>query len=210
MKELTITSKNIEDLNNLPSDLEILNCHYNKLEELPNLPDTLTELYCGCNFLKKLPELPDTLKSLYCFNNKLEELPELPDKLGILFCSENELTELPKLPDTLKILNCSINILSELPKLPKSLERLNCYNNPFECPISKDIIEKFDLGVNRLYTMKKEEEYRTSSYQYFLLDKYYSKFADIVYNFSELDIEFHDEVKDKYDHLFSGLKYNLI
>jgi len=100
--------------------------------------------------------------------------------------------------------------LIKLPKLPESLEKIYCSNNPFECPISKDIIEKYKMNIKQLYTIKKKNDFKTLEYQLFLMDKYYNKFADIVYNFSELDIEFHDEVKLKYEHLFSGLIFNLI
>jgi len=190
MKELKIGKRNIEKMNDLPGDIEILSCYNLGLIKLPMLPDSLKEIYCGCNELVELPELPKTLVLLNCFSNKLIELPELPKSLNFLSCTNNK--------------------LSKLPTLPNKLVQLYCANNPFECPIEKDIIERYKMNIKTIYTEQKIEEYRTLDYQYFLLDKYGYKINDIVYNFNGLGIEFHNELKLKYDHLFTGLQYNLI
>jgi len=210
MKSLAIRFDNKKDLYNLPNNLEELECVGIKLLELPELPNTLKYLYCSVNRLKSLPKLPGTLIELYCRDNNLTELPKLPVTLQILSCYNNKLTELPELPNSLSSLFCHDNKLKNLPDLPDTLTKFSCFNNPFECPIGKDIIEKFKLNILKLYTRQKMTQFKTKKYQDFLLDKYYSKFADIVYNFDLLGIEFHEEVKQKYEHLFTGLQYNLI
>ena len=170
----------------------------------------MKQLIIGKRNIEDLNDLPDYLEYLSCHNIKLTELPVLPKSLKYLHCNDNILIELPELPDTLKIIECSNNFLKELPELPKTLTIFICSNNPFECPIDKDIIEKHKISIKDLYTDKKIEEYETLEYQDFLLENYFYKFTDILYNFNVLEIKFHDEIKTKYEHLFAGLKYNLI
>jgi hypothetical protein len=100
------------------------------LTSLPELPDNLEILNCGYNKLTNLQHLPDTLLELYCSMNKLTSLPTLPKGLQKLVCYENQLTRLPDLPDTLVFLNFETNRITSLPTLPNNLEHLVCHNNP--------------------------------------------------------------------------------
>ncbi len=109
LKELTLDENRIDDLNNLPDNIEFLT------------------IYGGVN---KISKLPKKLKSLICLNNEqLICLPELPEDLEILNCAQNNISDLPELPDSLMEIYCNDNKLSKLPTLPKSLNILDISNN---------------------------------------------------------------------------------
>jgi len=123
--------------NELPNSIERLYCHYNRLTSLPNeLPENLIELHCNHNELTRLPSLPESLERLECQYNKLTTLdnsnssvPVLKNRLKYLKCDHNEFTSLPELPNSIKILDCQHNKLTSLPTLPENLALLYCYNN---------------------------------------------------------------------------------
>jgi hypothetical protein len=131
LKYLYCNDNYITKLENLPPNLEELDCGGNLITELPtNLPNNLKSLVCDDNKITTLPELPHNLLYLHCNRNNLSFLPKLPNTLIDLKCSSNKITTIVELPPTLEELNCSSNQLTTLPKLPNTLANLNCsYNN---------------------------------------------------------------------------------
>ena len=77
-------------MNYLPYSLQELHCRYNtRLEELQNLPPQLLVLDCSrCN-IKNLDNIPDSLKTVYCQNNLITKFTRLPANLKELSCSGN-------------------------------------------------------------------------------------------------------------------------
>jgi len=187
--ELDLSGLELTSLPDLPANLKILNCGFNKLIKLPKLPDTLLELYCGnnkltslpdlpkglqtlvCNHneLTSLPELPNGLQNLNCKFNKLTSLPDLPNSLQELVCYQNELTNLPELPNTLEILDFETNRITNLPILPRNLKHLVCHTNPINL---KDI----DISVilKNIDTTKSIDGWKT-----YLIDTFGDKTIDI-------------------------------
>ena len=76
--ELSCANNLLVTLPNL-TNIQLLNCSYNRLDKLPELPDSLEELYCQVNAIGVLPKLP-MLRKLNCSHNHLSKLPELFDK----------------------------------------------------------------------------------------------------------------------------------
>ena len=100
------------------------------------------------------------LTYLYCYNNQLPSLDVSgATALAHLDCSSNHLTRLPKLPDSLRVLYCS--------------------NNPFEEPISQDIIKKFNLNESKLYTEERVKVFKSYEWQKSFLMKYPERYNDI-------------------------------
>jgi len=136
---------------NLPDDIDILDCAFNSLTHLPKLPLNLESLYCGNNQLTSLPELPDTLIGLYCGNNQLTSLPDLNNGLKLIILNVNQLTTLPKLPNTVAHIFCGNNRLTTLPELPDSLRSFICWNNPFIAPFNAFVLDySISRNINRL------------------------------------------------------------
>jgi len=130
-KTISISSDNINLLNDLPEDLYELQCFNLKLKKLPNLKlktPNLKELICPGNELTELPELPENLIYLNCNNNHLKKLPELPETLKTLNCNNNELKSLPDLKN---VRGCSANNnkISKMPKLTRNIMNLYLKNN---------------------------------------------------------------------------------
>jgi Leucine-rich repeat (LRR) protein len=69
---ITVLKISNKELTELPDDidkytnLEKLNCSYNKITSLDNLPPTLKELNCRVNQITSLDNLPPKLEVLYC------------------------------------------------------------------------------------------------------------------------------------------------
>lgn len=130
-KTISISSDNINLLNDLPEDLYELQCFNLKLKKLPNLKlktPNLERLDCFDNELQELPELPLKLVYLNCNNNQLKKLPELPETLKTLNCNNNELKSLPDLKN---VTGCSANDnkISKMPKLTRNIMNLYLKNN---------------------------------------------------------------------------------
>jgi|UniRef100_A0A6C0H1A6 Leucine-rich repeat (LRR) protein len=95
--KLDLSNLNLEYLPNLPENLIELYCDQNQLILLPdNLPKNLCILNCSFNKLKFLPNLPNNLEYLYCNNNNLLSLPnEFPNTIKGFDCRHNNLKFLP-------------------------------------------------------------------------------------------------------------------
>jgi Leucine-rich repeat (LRR) protein len=109
--ELNLAGLELEELpDNLPNNLERLNCSNNNLKSLSNLPPGLTFLNCSMNPLESLPDpLPEGLETLYCIESNLKTLPQLPSGLTTLVCANNQIHCLPVLPKSLQNLTCTGN-----------------------------------------------------------------------------------------------------
>ena len=132
LQDLECNNNRISELPELPPDLVWLSCNNNELEILPSLEYTsLTHLYCYENNLNSLPELPESIIEVDCTNNLIEgEIGYLPEVIEQFLCSNNQIAGLPELPQSLEVLDCNQNNLKELPELINtSLIRLNCSNN---------------------------------------------------------------------------------
>ena len=85
-------------MDNLPQNLEILDCSFNPITQLDNLPASLIELWCWNNKLTHLDNLPPNIKQLWCDNNNITHLDNLPSNIEIFSCSYNNITHLDNLP----------------------------------------------------------------------------------------------------------------
>jgi Leucine-rich repeat (LRR) protein len=110
-----VTPTTLDILNNLPSDITVLDCSKLKLKKLPNLfhLSQLKILYCHNNYLKELPTLPPNIEKLYCFNNKIKHLNCLlfATKIKIIHCQQNNIKDIPdfRLLPQLRIFNGACN-----------------------------------------------------------------------------------------------------
>ena len=160
-----------------------LNCSKNHLPSLDVSTNTaLTNLWCSKNHLPSLDVSTNTaLTHLYCYNNQLPSLDVSANTaLTYLYCYNNQLPSLDVSGATaLAHLNCSSNHLTRLPKLPDSLRVLYCSNNPFEEPISQDIIKKFNLNESKLYTEERVKVFKSYEWQKEFLKKHPERFNDI-------------------------------
>jgi Leucine-rich repeat (LRR) protein len=202
-KEMDVSNKKLTKLPELPNSLKSLYCDYNNLTKLPELPNSLEKLICHNNQLTKLPELPNSLKKIYCHYNNLTKLPELPNSLKKLYCHNNQLTKLPELPDSLNYLYCYNNNLTKLPELPNSLLKLDCFNNPFKEPIKKEIIEKFELDENKLYTTDSIELFKSYNFQKQFLTDNPTRYMDI-------EEWLRPEIKEEFAYLYDSDEFGII
>ena len=66
-----------EGLKKLPNDLHLytqlkeFSCAYNKLTQIDNLPSNIELLYCDNNKITQLDNLPHSLKVLHCQENNI-------------------------------------------------------------------------------------------------------------------------------------------
>ena len=127
---LDCSNNKINYLDNLPNSIQNLNCSNNKIISLDNLPECITTLLCSSNKLIYLDNLPQGLLYLDCSSNKLINLNNLPQELTHLDCSSNKLINLDNLPQKLTHLYCSLNNINVLNNLPQSLLIINCTKNP--------------------------------------------------------------------------------
>ena len=95
-----IKSKNVLNKNELLkiTTCKKLNISNNQIEEIANIPEQIEVLDCKFNSLKALSELPENLFYLYCQNNEITSLDNLNQKLTHLNCSSNKLVRLENLP----------------------------------------------------------------------------------------------------------------
>jgi len=160
-----------------------LNCSNNPLPSLDVSNNTaLTYLDCYNNQLPSLDVSANTaLTYLDCGGNQLPSLDVSANTaLTWLYCSNNQLPSLDVSGATaLAHLNCSSNHLTRLPKLPDSLRVLYCSNNPFEEPISQDVIKKFNLDESKLYTADRIEIFKSYEWQKAFLKKSLKRYNDI-------------------------------
>ena len=88
--ELDLSNKGLNELTDLSkyTNLKKLKCN-NNIVALDNLPPELQILDCDTNNIVALDNLPPGLQTLYCSNNKIVDLNNLPPGLQILFCIYN-------------------------------------------------------------------------------------------------------------------------
>ncbi len=148
LKELTLDENRIDDLDNLPNNIEFLTI-YGGVNKISKLPQKLKSLICLNNEqLICLPELPEELEILNCAQNNISNLPELPNSLMEIYCNDNKLSKLPTLPKSLKILDISNNYwigdsenIEELPIFPAYLHTFIAKNLEFMNPESESILK---------------------------------------------------------------------
>jgi hypothetical protein len=103
LRELYINDQLLQELINLPSSLEILECDRNYLEELDlDKTKNLKVLSCSENRLTKIENLPTTLETIYCNDNQIKRL-YLQNILGLktLHCSRNPAIILEGVPPSI-------------------------------------------------------------------------------------------------------------
>lgn len=154
---LDLSNNPIDQLNNLPNELEYLllvQTHINsstlnmsnlsKLKYLDisinmfgcldNLPKSLKYLNCSECYIDGLNNMPLGLVKLICINSNIKNLDMLPESISILNCDHNSLTQLDNLPTSITKLICSNNNISKLDCLGfnLNLKELDCSFNPIE------------------------------------------------------------------------------
>ena len=147
--------------------MKILQCREHILEEVQNLPKDIEEIDFSHNNIKQFDtnELIN-LTSLNISNNELNKLSKLPDSLLFLNVENNQLKELNlETTQKLKHLICSNNPILVLQNVPTSLTKIEMENNPFI------EIERGD-GDSQT-TSKKKLNYLQSLNEYFRLKNEY-------------------------------------
>lgn len=125
IKKIIFNNIQINELINLPENLEKLICKNTLLTNLNNLPKKLKYLICSNNKIENLDNLPNSIKYLNCSNNKIENLDYLNEGLEYLDCSNNQINNLDNLPNSIKYLFTNGNNIKNMLFLPKKLLKLN-------------------------------------------------------------------------------------
>tara|TARA_B100000902_G_scaffold31590_1_gene37806 strand:- start:10963 stop:12315 length:1353 start_codon:yes stop_codon:yes gene_type:complete len=98
LNDLDCSNNKIDNLYNLPSTLNTLDCSYNSFSSSLNLNDFpfLIDLNCSNNMINNLYNLPSTLNTLDCSNNSLSSLSSIQQcpSLINLDCSDNYINSL--------------------------------------------------------------------------------------------------------------------
>ena len=184
LKEINVDSRwDIVSLKGIEffTELESLNCHWNKIKELDVSKNTkLTRLYCGKNKFTSLDVSRNTaLESLNCSENQLDKLDVSKNtNLTSLDCSNNQLTSIDVSRNTkLTNLGCTNNLLTSIDVSRNTkLTSLSCSNNQLtsldvtSCKelkyvycsgnqIKKDAMVKFIRGLNDLIADSHEKKF---------------------------------------------------
>lgn len=137
------------------------------------------------------------LKTLYCERNNLKNLKGIENlkNIEIINCSFNNLTSLKGIENctTLRVLNCSNNLLKNLDEVKNlsNLEDLYCASNPFEFPLSIDLMKKFRIG----YDYATEKKFKSYEYQKELFEEHPEKIKDLE-SAVDLDEKIIEEYKE--------------
>ena len=95
VKSLFFSKGTINELINIPNNVEILDIPYNEVTELSGLPNTLITVNVSHNRLKKVDFLTcDKIKSINVSHNHLTIVDNLPESLERLHCEYNHLQKL--------------------------------------------------------------------------------------------------------------------
>ena len=195
---LDMSRKHLKNIEEIPENILEFDCSYNDLVSLPTLPKNLKVLDCYQNLIYELLDLPDSLEEISASNNQLREILKLPKSLIRLECDHNNLTYFPELPSNLEGLLCDCNQLRYLPDLPESLTTLVCWDNNWDEPIKKEIIDKFDL--HETYTKEQIKRFSGENFQRIFLKKNDERFQDL--NCDGLTI--HPIIRKEFAYLFEG------
>lgn len=157
LKRFICNKQLLAELQNLPKDLEVLECDYNYLEELDfENNQKLKILKCNNNILTKIENLPESLEEFYCENNQIKRL-NLQESVN------------------LKVLHCSNNRTIVLEGFPPSVVDFKGDNNPlFDnthfCRNEGELVEKESADL-----AEKNVEFSEGLYQYFKIKNEYEK-----------------------------------
>jgi len=157
----------ITNLFNIPDTVKILHCSEHMIEQLDNLPKEIEEINVSNNNIKQFDcnELIG-LTSLNISNNEVNKLSNLPESILFLNVENNQLKELDlETTQKLKHLICSNNPILVLQNVPPSLTKIEMENNPFI------EIERGDGETTK--TSKKKMNYLQSLNEYFRLKNEY-------------------------------------
>jgi len=144
----------IQQLENLPQNISILNIGDNRISKLENLSQNISILNINNNQISKLENLPQNISILDIGLNQISKLENLPQNISILDIHLNRISKLENLPQNISILNIGYDRISKLENLPQSILTLDISYNPIKdlkplLPFIKKGIE-YDVRGNPL------------------------------------------------------------
>jgi len=161
----------VTELRNIPDQVVYIECANQLLTSLENLPSSLEELYVHHNKLTKFngKDCPK-LRILNISDNELTHLDNLPSTLETLECENNQLQKISfEHAQALHTLKASNNPLLVLEHVPDSLVHMEMENNPFT------EIEREDGSKKDKKKQGKKLEYLEGLHEYFRLKNKYDE-----------------------------------
>lgn len=154
IQELDASNNKIKEINglNLPGTLTVLKLEKNNITSINNLPPNLIGIDLEDNELSELNiDLPESLSFISIAKNKFRYLPKFSNNVTVLDISVNYITDINDLPDSITTLDCSRNELKQIRILPKNLKECCASNNKISYLWNlSDTIEYLDLSNNKI------------------------------------------------------------
>lgn len=179
VSELKLNDNNIQILENLPPNLESLECNncYIDRVNFNTLPKKLTKLslvncgiksIAGIHVLKKLeildvsknkikviPVLPDNLIRFVCNDSGVESISDYPEGIEIIMMNDNNLKTYGVLPDSVLEVYFKDNQLVLVDNLPPNLHKLDMSDNVIDkvtCRLPSSL-DSIDFANNNIITL---------------------------------------------------------
>ena len=180
VNSIIIGKGNVTSIKNIPETVTSIIIQGNLIEELNDLPKNLESLHVTHNYLKTIDlYYLKQLKTLYLDNNRIEKLEKFPSSLNELSVTYNDLNEL-NLDElnNLQNLNISNNPISIIENLPEKLVEFK-HDNTRSIEFRQSSHLDNILGGNTEEEINKEKEmqknYKDSLHSYFELKSKYEK-----------------------------------